>query len=143
MKVPELVGDEAEGVVSLQGKLNKNSLAEGPFSGGGKGIRQLFGRGVDVFHNGNGCEEPISQMDQAVSQDVAGDDSDEIEEEEEEKGPHPRDDEILLKELDMDFGGERSQDPVQGVEDELQDQKRDSQRQNHQNSRENLGPEML
>jgi hypothetical protein len=51
--------------------------------------------------------------------------------------------EEVMEKRDVDVGNQRAEDAVQGIEDELQNEKGDPEGKNDQDSREHLCPEMF
>ena len=60
----------------------------------------MFGGEVDILHNRDIGEEAISPTDQLAAQDIGGDHSDQVEQEEEADDPQPRDVELSMKKID-------------------------------------------
>ena len=129
LQVRQLIRHKSEHIISFLWKFNKDGLTEGTFLCGREGIGQLFGGGINILNEGNCGEETISPADQLTTQDVGGNQSDQIEQEEEADEPDPRKMVDAMEERDVDFGDQGVEDAIQGVEDKLQDEKGDSERQ--------------
>jgi hypothetical protein len=125
IKIGQLIRHKAEHIISFEWKFNKDSLPEGAFSRGGEGIGQLFGRGIDILNDRDRREETISPVNQFAAQDIGRDHPNQVEQEEEADQAHARELEDAMEEGDIDVGDQRVEDTVEGVEDELQNEKGD------------------
>ncbi len=125
LQVGQLICHKPEHVVSFLWKLNEYGLTEGALFCGGEGIGQLFGGGIDVFNNRDRGEETIPPSDQLAAQDIGGNQSDQIEQDEETDEPYPREVVQTMEERDVDIGNQGVKDAIQGVEDKFQNKKGD------------------
>ncbi len=88
-------------------------------------------------------EEFVCPVDQFATQDIGGDHADKVEEEEEPDDSQAADGNVVLEKIDRDLGRQRVQDAVQSIEDEIQDEESNPERQDHQDSCENLGSKVF
>jgi hypothetical protein len=88
-------------------------------------------------------EEFVCPVNQFATQDIGGDHTDEVEEEEEPDDSQAGDGNVALEKIDRDLGHEWVEDAVQSVEDELQNEESDPERQDHQDPRENLSSKVF
>jgi len=129
LEIGQLIGHKAERIIPLLGKFNENSLAERAFSRGRKGIRQLFGGGVDILDDRDRLEETIPPANQFVAQDIGRDHSNQIEQKEEADDSYSREMDDVMEQGDIDVWDQGVEDAVKGVEDELQNEEGDPERQ--------------
>ncbi len=87
----------------------------------------MFGGGINILNDGDGREETISPANQLTAQDIGGNQSDQIEQEEEADEPDPRKMVDAMEERDIDFRDQGVEDAIQRVEDKLQDEEGDSE----------------
>jgi len=118
-EIGQLIGHEPEDKIPLLWELNEDSLAKGSLSGGGEGIGQLFRREIDILHDGDICKQAVCPTDQLPTQNIGGDDPDEIEQKEEADDPQPRKVIISVEKIDGHLWHQWAEDAIQGVEDEL------------------------
>lgn len=89
-QVSQLIRHKPEHIIAFLGEFNKDGLAEGTFLRGREGIGQLFGGGINILNDRDRGKEAIPPADQFAAQDIGGNQSDQIEQDEETDEPHPR-----------------------------------------------------
>ena len=125
LQVSQLIRHKSEHIIAFLWKFNKDSLTEGAFLCGREGISQLFGGRINILNDRDSGEETISPANQLMAQDIGGNQSDQIEQDEEADEPHPREMVDTMEERDVYFRDQGVKDPIQGVKDKLQDEKGD------------------
>ena len=125
LQVRQLICDKSEHIIPFLWKFNKDGLAEGTFLCGREGIGQLFGGGIDIFHDRDRSEETVSPADQLTAQKGGSNPSRQIQQKEETDEPQTPELVGAVKQKNVYIGDQGGEDAVQGVEDELQDEKGD------------------
>jgi len=141
-EIGHFVRHKTEHIISFLWEFNKDGLAKGTFSRSREGIGQLFGGGIDIFYNRDSFEKAVSPTDQFMAQDIGGDHSDQVEQEEETDDSQPRKEKLSIEKIDRHVGHEGAEDIIHGVEGEVQYQKGDPEGQDDQDSCEDLCPKM-
>ena len=88
-------------------------------------------------------EEFVGPVDQFSAQHIGGDHTDEVEEEEEPDDSQAGDGNVALEKIDRDLGHEWVEGAVQSVEDKLQDEESNPERQDHQDSCKDLSSKVF
>jgi len=103
----------------------------------------LFGCGIDLFHNGDGCKYSVPPSDQPFSQDIGGDQPDQINQKKKADDPQPGKIKLLVKNGKGNRGHQGAENVIQRIEDEAQNEDRDPERQDDKHSRNDLCPKMF
>ena len=143
LEIRQFVRYKSKHIIPFLWKFNKDSLTEGAFSRGREGIGELFGGSVNIFDDRDRRENTIPPADQSATQDIRGDQSDQIEQEEKANESNPREVVYTIEKRDVYIGDQGAEDTVQAVEDKLQDEERDPEGKDDQNPCEGLCSKMF
>lgn len=125
LQVRQLIRHKSEHIIAFLWKFNKDGLTEGASLCGREGIGQLFGRGINILNEGDRGEEAVPPANQFAAQDIGGNQSDQIKQEEEADEPYPWEMVQAMEQRDVYIRNQGVKDAIQGVEDKLQDKKGD------------------
>ncbi len=126
-QISHLIRHKSEHIISFLWKFNKDGLTEGTLLCSREGIGQLFGGGINILNDRDRSEETIPPADQLTAQDISGNQSDQIEQDEEADEPHPPELVHVVKQRNVYCRNQGIEDAIQGVEDEFQNEKGDSE----------------
>jgi hypothetical protein len=87
----------------------------------------LFRGEIDIFNDWDSGEKTIPPANQFATQDIGCNQSDQIEQEEEANDSHSWEMKDAVKERDVDIGYQGVKNIIEGIEDELQDEKGNSE----------------
>jgi len=129
LEVDQLIRHKAEHIISLLRKFNENSLTERTSFCGREGIGQLFGGSIDILDDWDRFEKAIPPANQFAAQDIRGNQSNQVQQNEEADDSYPREMVYAMEQRDINVWDQGVEDIVEGVEDELQNEKGDPERQ--------------
>jgi hypothetical protein len=103
----------------------------------------LFRGEIDILNDRDGGKETIPPANQFPAQNIGGNQSDQIEQEEEANDSHSWEMKYAVKESDVYVGDQGVKNIIQGIEDELQNEKGNSEGQDDQDPCKNLCSKMF
>ena len=86
-EIGQLICQKSKNEISFLWEFDKDGLTKGTFSSRRECIGQLFGGGIDILYNWDSREEVVSPTDQLTAQNIGGDHSDQVEQEEKTDDP--------------------------------------------------------